>query len=168
MTLGRGFSKVASKQPKNEWSLSGGNFNITIAGLTWDLGSETHQSKPMIGMKTIGHNIGLVFNPIKAWRIDKQEVETAFGPGTTPVKVTKNVRPYQSVLKNMQKADPRELLVQRGAAILVVQTDKMKIGVQNGKQFKFSDQYGHWGKEFRQMGATVDMATLASLVNALL
>ena len=57
---------------------------------------------------------------------------------------------------------------QRGAAILVVQTDKMKRGVENGKNFKFSDQYGYWGKEFRSMGSNLSMSMISTLVPTLL
>jgi hypothetical protein len=164
-TLSGGLAKAAKKAfPKDDWDLRSASFEISACGLTWDLGSEMLQSKGLIALKTIGYNIGQIFNPRTGYRQEVRDVETAFGPGKQKVEITKRVMDFQSVIRNMRKASHTNVLVQRGCAVLVVQTQRVKRGVENGKSFKFSDQYGNWGKDFRQMGKTLSMSTLASLV----
>jgi hypothetical protein len=167
-TLARGLAKAGKYRPAEEWDLSGGVFDITVCGLTWDLGSETMQSKAIIAIKTIGFNMKLLVKPKRAHRQVKTEVQTSFGQGHGLKTETRGFRPFQSVSKNIGMADASKLIIQRGAAVLVVQTDRMKRGVENGKSFKFSDQYGNWGKQFRSMGSNLSMSTISSLVPTLL
>jgi hypothetical protein len=167
-TLKRGLAKAGTYTPKEEWDLSGGYFDITACGLTWDLGSVAMQSKATIAIKTIGFNMKLLLKPERVQRQVKTEMNTSFGRGHGFKTETRTYRPYQSVSNNVKNADANRKLVQRGAAVLVVQTDKMRRGQENGKNSKFGDQYGHWGGEFRQIGSDLSLSTLSSLVSSLL
>jgi hypothetical protein len=183
-TLKRGFNAVAKSKnldPNYTLSSASPNGNLTACGLVWDMNMVTYQSKAVVALRTIIYNMSLFAKPRK---------QSTMRDGLVTKKHV-HARPYQSLIDNLQQDSRDGMQVQRGEAVLVVpSTNAPKVGPRKGQMVsgytrggdgwgdqrpqptmvlrENAERFADWGGEFRQMGRSMSMSTLASIVHDIL